>query len=46
MAKGFYLHKVNGIWILNNPFLKSEKGLYKIVFGIKFSNNPWARKAL
>jgi hypothetical protein len=46
MAKGFYLHNANRIWILNNPFLKSEKGLYKIVFEIYFSNNPLARKAL
>jgi uncharacterized membrane protein YiaA len=34
------------IGFLNNPFLKSEKGLYKIVFEIYFSNNPLARKAL
>jgi hypothetical protein len=47
MAKGFYLHNANRIWILNNPFLKSEKGPYKIVFFEKyFSNNPLVGKAL
>jgi hypothetical protein len=46
LAKGFYLHNANRIWVLNNPFSKSEKGLYKIVFEIYFSNNPLAKKAL
>jgi hypothetical protein len=46
MAKGFYLHNANRNWILNNPFAKSEKGLYKIVFEIYFSNNLLAERAL
>jgi hypothetical protein len=46
MAKGFHLHKANRIWVLNNPFSKSEKSFYKIVFEIYLSDNPLAKKAL
>jgi hypothetical protein len=42
LAKGFYLHKANGIWVLNNPFSKLEKSFYNIVFEIYFSNIPLA----
>jgi hypothetical protein len=45
MAKGFYLHNANGIWVLNNLFSKSEKSFYKIVFEIYFSNNPLAKES-
>jgi hypothetical protein len=46
MAKGFYLHNAIRNWILNNPFLKSEKSLHKIVFEIYFPNITLAKKAL
>jgi hypothetical protein len=32
MAKGFYLHKANRIWVLNNPFAKSEKSPFQNSF--------------
>jgi hypothetical protein len=45
MAKGFHLHKANRIWVLNNPFSKSEKSFYKIVFEIySFQTILWQRK--